>query len=76
MYITLGPCMMCTGTILQFGIQRLVIGDDRNFSGNIDFLSERGVEVVLLNARGCIELMSKFIAERPELWYEDISGNE
>ncbi len=76
MYITLGPCMMCTGTILQFGIQRLVIGDDRNFSGNIDFLSERRVEVVLLNDRGCIELMSKFIAERPELWYEDISGNK
>ncbi len=76
MYTTLSPCMMCAGTILQFGIQRVVIGEDRNFSGNIDFLSERGVEVLLLNDRGCIELMSKFIAERPELWYEDISGNE
>ena len=76
MYTTLSPCMMCAGTILQFGIQRVVIGEDRNFSGNIDFLSERGVDVVLLNDRDCIELMSKFIAERPELWYEDISGNE
>ncbi|MFQ5546299.1 MAG: nucleoside deaminase [Acidiferrobacterales bacterium] len=76
MYTTLSPCMMCTGTILQFGIQRVVIGEDRNFSGNIDFLNERGVEVVLLNDRDCIELMSKFVAERPELWYEDISGNE
>ena len=76
MYTTLSPCMMCTGTILQFGIQRVVIGEDRNFSGNIDFLRERGVEVVLLNDRDCIELMSKFIAERPGLWYEDISGNE
>lgn len=76
MYTTLSPCMMCTGTILQFGIQRVVIGEDRNFPGNIDFLSERGVEVVLLNDQNCIELMSKFIAERPELWYEDISGNE
>ena len=51
-------------------------GEDRNFSGNIDFLSERSVEVMLLNDRVCIELMSKLIAERPELWYEDISGNE
>jgi cytosine deaminase len=76
MYTTLSPCMMCTGTILQFGIQRVVIGEDRNFPGNIDFLSERGVEVVLLDDRDCIELMSKFIAERPELWYEDISGNK
>ncbi len=76
MYTTLSPCMMCTGTILQFGIQRVVIGEHQNFSGNIDFLSERGVEVVLLNDRDCIELMSKFIGERPDLWYEDISGNE
>lgn len=76
MYTTLSPCMMCSGTILQFGIPRVVIGEDRNFSGDINFLSERGVEVVLLNDRHCIELMSKFIAERPELWYEDIAGNE
>ena len=76
MYTTLSPCMMCAGTIFQFGIQRVVIGEDRNFLGNIDFLSERGVEVVLLNNQDCIELMSKFIAEQPELWYEDISGNE
>ena len=75
MYTTLSPCMMCTGTILQFGIQRVVIGEHKNFAGNIDFLRERGVEVVLLNHRDCIELMSKFIAERPELWYEDISRN-
>ena len=73
MYTTLSPCMMCTGTILQFGIPRVVIGEAENFAGNIDFLHERGVEVVLLNDRDCIELMSRFIAERPELWYEDIA---
>lgn len=76
MYTTLSPCMMCTGTILQFGIKRVVIGEAKNFAGNIEFLSERGVEVVLLHDRSCIELMSRFIEERPELWYEDIAGNE
>jgi cytosine deaminase len=74
MYTTLSPCMMCAGTILQFGIPRVVIGEDENFEGNIDFLYERGVEVVLLNDRDCIELMSKFITERPGLWYEDIAA--
>lgn len=73
MYTTLSPCMMCAGTILQFGIPRVVIGEDENFAGNIDFMRQRGVEVVLLNDRDCIELMAKFIAERPELWYEDIA---
>ena len=76
MYTTLSPCMMCTGTILQFGIRRVVIGEAKNFAGNIEFLSRRGVEVVLLHDEACIELMSRFIEERPDLWYEDIAGNE
>lgn len=76
MYTTLSPCMMCTGTIIQFGIKRVVIGEDKNFAGNIDFLKERGVQVTLLDDSDCIELMRKFIEERPDLWYEDIAGNE
>lgn len=76
MYTTLSPCMMCSGTIIQFGVGRVVIGEDKNFSGNIEFLRERGVDVTLLDDRNCVRLMSKFIAERPDLWYEDIAGNE
>ena len=76
MFTTLSPCMMCTGTILQFGIRRVVIGEAKNFAGNIEFLSERGVEVVLLHDEACIELMSSFIGARPDLWFEDIAGNE
>lgn len=76
MYTTLSPCMMCAGTIIQFGIGRVVVGEERNFSGNIDFLRSRGVDVALLDDEDCIELMSRFIRERPELWYEDIAGNE
>lgn len=76
MYTTLSPCMMCAGTIVQFGIGRVVIGEDENFAGNIDFLKSRGVEVTLLNDPDCKELMSRFIRERPDLWYEDIAGRE
>ena len=76
MYTTLSPCMMCSGTIVQFGIRRVVIGEDENFPGNIDFLRERGVEVVLLDDEQCKSLMSRFIAERPDLWFEDIAGKE
>ncbi len=73
LYTTLSPCMMCTGTILQFGIPRVVIGERENFEGNADFLAERGVEVVLLNDPDCIALMRRFIGEKPELWNEDIA---
>ncbi len=48
LYTTLSPCMMCTGAIIQFGIPRVIVGEDRNFEGNIGFLAERGVEVALL----------------------------
>lgn len=73
LYTTLSPCMMCAGTILQFGIPRVVVGEQENFAGNTDFLAERGVDVVLLNDAGCRDLMRKFIEEKPDLWNEDIA---
>ncbi len=74
LYTTLSPCMMCSGTALQFGIPTVVVGEDRNFPGNPEFLRAHGVEVVLLNDPECISLMQRFIRERPELWDEDIAG--
>jgi len=66
--------MMCSGTILQFGVRRVVVGEDKNFPGNIDFLRSRNVDVLLVNDAECIELMARFIKEHPELWDEDIAG--
>ena len=76
LYTTLSPCMMCSGTIVQFGIPRVVVGESRNFAGNLDFLSERGVQVVLLDDTACVALMKRFIQERPGLWNEDIAVEE
>lgn len=73
LYTSLSPCMMCTGTIIQFGIPRVVVGENKNFGGNEDLLRERGVEVILVNDEDCIALMEKFIREKPELWNEDIA---
>jgi cytosine deaminase len=73
LYTTLSPCMMCTGTIIQFGIPRVVIGETQNFGGNEDFLRSKGVEVVIVEDPKCIALMARFISERPELWAEDIA---
>ena len=73
LYTSLSPCMMCTGTILQFGIPRVVIGENKNFGGNEEFLRSKGVEVLIANDEDCIELMTRFINEKPELWAEDIA---
>ena len=73
LYTSLSPCMMCSGTIVQFGIQRVVVGENVNFGGNEEFLRSRGVEVILFDDKDCIDLMLRFITEKPELWAEDIA---
>jgi creatinine deaminase len=72
MYTTLSPCDMCTGAILLYGIPRVVIGENRTFLGAEDLLRSRGVEVVVLDSDECVQMMTEFIAENPELWNEDI----
>jgi cytosine deaminase len=73
LFTSLSPCMMCAGTIMQFGIPHLVIAENRNFGGNEAFLRERGVRVEIVDDARCIELMARFIAEQPALWNEDIA---
>ncbi len=72
MFTTLSPCDMCTGAILLYGIPRVVMGENRTFVGGEDYLRSRGVEVVNLDSAECVELMQAFIADHPEIWYEDI----
>src|SRR6187200_2857730 len=71
-YTTLSPCPMCTGAILLYGIPRVVIGENVTFMGDEALLRARGVSVRVLQDERCMELMRTFIAERPELWNEDI----
>jgi creatinine deaminase len=63
---------MCTGTAVLHRIPRVVIGENRTFLGREDWLRAEGVMVTVLNDARCIELMTRFIADRPELWNEDI----
>jgi cytosine deaminase len=72
LYTTLSPCPMCAGAILLYGIPKVVVGENQTFMGEEQLLRERGVEVVVVQDTACIELMRRFIAERPELWNEDI----
>jgi creatinine deaminase len=75
LYTTLSPCMMCSGTIVQFGIPRVVVGENKTFGGNETFLREHGVEVVIADDPDCVALMERFIREKPDLWAEDIAEN-
>lgn len=72
MVTTLSPCWYCSGLVRQFGIGRLVVGDDRNFMGGQDWLAESGVDLTVINDPSLIDLMGRFIADNPALWNEDI----
>ena len=72
LYTTLSPCPMCTGAILLYGIPRVIVGENITFHGDEELLRSRGVEVVVLQERRCVQIMKDFIAEKPALWNEDI----
>jgi creatinine deaminase len=71
-YTTLSPCAMCTGAILLYGIPHVVVGENRTFMGEEDWLRARGVRVDVVQDERCIRMMEAFIAAHPGLWNEDI----
>ena len=71
-YSTLMPCYMCAGTIVQFKIPKVIVGESETFPGAREFMEQHGVEVVDLHDPECIQMMQSFIKEKPELWNEDI----
>ncbi|MGY0216285.1 nucleoside deaminase [Endozoicomonadaceae bacterium StTr2] len=72
LYTTLSPCAMCTGAILLYGIPRVVIGENSNFTGEEELLKSRGVVLDIRQDLDCIKLMGDFIRQHPDLWNEDI----
>jgi len=72
LYTTLSPCSMCSGAILLYGIPRVIVGENRTFKGEEEWLSARGVKVEVIQDERCIKLMNEFIKSHPSLWAEDI----
>ncbi|MHA1577772.1 MAG: nucleoside deaminase [Candidatus Thorarchaeota archaeon] len=71
-YSTLSPCDMCSGAILLYGIPKIVIGENRTFKGPEEYTQSRGIDVTVLDDPECVEIMTEFIKDNPELWNEDI----
>jgi cytosine/creatinine deaminase len=72
MVTTLAPCWYCSGLVVQFGIGTVIVGESRTFRGGMDWLRERGIEVVDLDSPECVQLLGSFIAAHPQVWNEDI----
>ena len=76
LYTTLSPCAMCSGAIVLYGIPRVVVGENRSFLGEEEWLRSRGVAVEVVQDEECIALMDAFVREHPDLWNEDIGETE
>lgn len=76
MVTTLSPCWYCSGLVRQFNIGAVVIGEAKTFSGGHEWLAENGVSITVLDDQRCVNMMEEFIADRPELWNEDIGVAE
>jgi cytosine deaminase len=72
LYSTLSPCDMCSGAVLLYGIERVIVGENRTFRGPEDYVRARGVDLVVVDDPACVAMMEDFIRQRPELWNEDI----
>jgi cytosine/creatinine deaminase len=74
LYTTLSPCPMCSGAVLLFQIPRVVVGEAETYEGDLGFLADRGVQIVLLDDPGCQAVMREFQQRYPQIWSEDIGG--
>ena len=72
LYTTLSPCCMCSGTILLYGIPKVIVAENKTFMGEEALLRSRGVKVEVLDDPDCISMMESFIENNPALWNEDI----
>ncbi|MCY7362922.1 MAG: nucleoside deaminase [Ignavibacteria bacterium] len=72
LYSTLMPCYLCAGASVQFGIRKIIAGENETFNGAKEFMESHGIEVVNLDLDECKILMKDFIEKNPELWFEDI----
>jgi creatinine deaminase len=72
LYTTLSPCPMCSGAIALYGIRHVIVGENRSFLGEEDWLRGRGVSIDVVDDAECVALMHDFMRDRPELWNEDI----
>ncbi len=71
-YSTLMPCAMCAGAVVQFGIAKVIAGENRTFKSSAQFMRDNGVEVIDLDLDQCFDLLKEFQQKYPQIWNEDI----
>ena len=69
---TLSPCSMCSGAAVLYRIPRVIIGENKTFHGEEDWMNQHGIDIHVMNDERCVALMARLQSEKPDLWAEDI----
>ena len=72
MYITLEPCPMCAGAIVQSRISKIYIGTESNIKSNRELIknilqntdADHRVEIEYLNNNECSEILTNFFSSK------------
>ena len=65
LYVTMEPCMMCCGAIIQSRISRGVYGGGNNNYGHADILKQNSIEVVSgIMEEKCLNIVQDFFAKK------------
>jgi len=65
LYVTLEPCMMCAGAIIQSRISTVIFGTKNNNNGYSTILKENGIEVIEnIYQENCQKLLQQFFIEK------------
>jgi len=74
LFTTLSPCDVCATLLYMRGVNRVVVGDITNASGNEALLLSKGVQVDILENQQGIRLYREFRQEKPAQDLEDWQG--
>ena len=72
MYVTLEPCPMCAGALVQARVRKIYIGSESNIKSNKDIIQKilqnseynHFVEIEYLNNKDCSQILTEFFSNK------------
>ena len=72
MYVTLEPCPMCAGALVQARVRKIYIGSESNIKSNKDIIQKilqnseynHFVEIEYLNNKDCSQILTDFFSDQ------------
>lgn len=74
LYTTMSPCYMCAGASLIYGIERMIIGENRTSAHAEWLLAAHGVELDIIDDAETFAMFETWREAHGDLWNEDTYG--